>query len=187
MFCQLRAMGVCTGLLLAAFASTSEANASMTVVQVYDEDSCSGAPLQLVFTPTTDCSSASAASCSLEAQDLGLFASAGCTEDPHEFAASAMGESPYVLVEIHRPDTNCDGLEGVAAYRADSGCHPTVESGTSFQVDWDGASPSFKLFDDAACSSTPIFQLNLASDSSECVDGSIKLKVVNVVAASDAL
>ncbi|KAK1934623.1 hypothetical protein P3T76_011232 [Phytophthora citrophthora] len=185
MFCQLRAVGVCTGLLLATFASinASEANTSMTVVQVYDEESCSGAPLQLVFTPTTDCSSSSSDACSLEEEDLGLFASAGCTKDPQEFAADALGESPYVLVEIHRSDSNCDGLEGVTAYRVDSGCHPTVESGTSFQVDWDDVSPSFKMFEDASCSSTPTYQLNLARDSSECVDGSIKLKAVNVHAA----
>ncbi|KAG1692313.1 hypothetical protein DVH05_025483 [Phytophthora capsici] len=184
MFCQFRAVAVCTGLLLAASVSNaSDANTSMTVVQVYDEEACSNTPLQLVFTPTSDCSSTSSATCSLEEEDLGLFASAGCTKDPDEFAADALGESPYVLVEIHRPDTNCDGLEGVTAYRADSGCHPTVESGTSFQVDWDGNSPSFKIFDDALCSSTPIYELNLAGDSSECVDGSIKLKAVNVQAA----
>ncbi|KAG7378712.1 hypothetical protein PHYPSEUDO_009751 [Phytophthora pseudosyringae] len=172
-----RVLGACTAVLLAASAALAT---NMTAVQVYDDASCSGAPLQVVFTPTADCSSVAAdADCSLEAQELGIFASAGCTNDPHAFAATAFGGSAYVLVEVHRPDTNCDGLEGVAAYRIDSACHPTVDAGASFQVDWAGGAPSFKLFTDAACSAAPIFELDLAVDSSECVGGSMKLQVAD--------
>ncbi|KAF1781225.1 Tr-type G domain, conserved site [Phytophthora cactorum] len=127
----------------------------MTAVKIYDVDSCTGAPLQVVFTPTENCNSINRdTECSLEAKDLGIFASGNCTDDPRAFAAATFDDSPY-------PDTNCANLEGVAAYRVDSDCHPTIDSTTSFQADWDAL--------------TPLFQFELGLDSGECVGGSIKL------------
>jgi hypothetical protein len=164
-----------TGMLLATSVSAAS---NMTAIEVYDDDSCTGAPLQIVFTPTDDCSSLTEdTNCSAEAQEMALFASGGCTDDPYAFAASTFAASPYVLVELHRPETNCTSLEGVAVYRLDGACHPTVDAGTSFQMDWDGVAPTLKLFSDAMCSSTPMFQLDLSIDSGECLGGSMRLFV----------
>ncbi|POM72455.1 Elongation factor 1-alpha [Phytophthora palmivora] len=172
-----RTLSVCTSLVLV----TSASAASLTAVGVYDDDSCSGAPLQVVFSPTaTDCRSRrSDGGCALEAKDIGLFATGNCTDDPREFSAATFGDSPYIFVEIYAPDTDCASLEGVAAYRIDSACHRTVDAGTSFQVNWDDVSPSFKLFADGSCSSTPVLQFDLAVDSNECHGGSMKLQVMN--------
>ncbi|ETO75681.1 hypothetical protein F444_08760 [Phytophthora nicotianae P1976] len=159
-----RAFIACTSLLLA----TASSSTNMTAVKTYDVDSCTGAPLQVVFTPTEDCSSINRnAECSLEAKDLGIFASAATFDD-----------FPYVVVELHTPDTNCAKLEGVAAYRVDSECHPTIDTSTSFQADWGGVTPSFKLFADSLCSSFPLFDFELDVDSGECVGGSMKLFAV---------
>ncbi|ETM46736.1 hypothetical protein F442_08634 [Phytophthora nicotianae P10297] len=170
-----RAFIACTSLLLA----TASSSTNMTAVKTYDVDSCTGAPLQVVFTPTEDCSSINRnAECSLEAKDLGIFASGSCTDDPRAFSAATFDDFPYVVVELHTPDTNCAKLEGVAAYRVDSECHPTIDTSTSFQADWDGVTPSFKLFADSLCSSFPLFDFELDVDSGECVGGSMKLFAV---------
>ncbi|KAL4166475.1 hypothetical protein KRP22_013733 [Phytophthora ramorum] len=178
-FCRSSALSALTALLLLGSASAT----NMTAVQVFDEDSCTGTPLQVVFTPTTDCGSVTpATNCSLEAEELALYASGACTSDPRTFAAAAFGDARYALVELHRPDSNCDALEGVAAYRIDSECHATIDAGTSFQVDWShDTAPTFKLFADASCSSTPMFEIALTVGSDECFGGSLKL----FVAASD--
>ncbi|RAW39260.1 Elongation factor 1-alpha [Phytophthora cactorum] len=167
-----RAFTVCASLVVA----TASSSTNMTAVKIYDVDSCTGAPLQVVFTPTENCNSINRdTECSLEAKDLGIFASGNCTDDPRAFAAATFDDSPYVMVELYSPDTNCANLEGVAAYRVDSDCHPTIDSTTSFQADWDAVTPSFKLFADSLCSSPPLFQFELGLDSGECVGGSIKL------------
>ncbi|OWZ15605.1 Elongation factor 1-alpha [Phytophthora megakarya] len=170
-------LSIYSSLLLATCASA----ASLTAVGVYDDDSCSGTPLQVVFSPTaTDCSTRRPDSgCALEAKDIGLFATGNCTNDPRAFATATFGDSPYVFVEIYTPDTDCQSLEGVAAYRIDSACHRTVDAGTSFQVQWDDVSPSFKLFADGSCSSTPQLQFDLEVDSNECHGSSMKLYVMN--------
>uniref|UniRef100_H3GG72 Uncharacterized protein n=1 Tax=Phytophthora ramorum TaxID=164328 RepID=H3GG72_PHYRM len=148
-FCRSSALSALTALLLLGSASAT----NMTAVQVFDEDSCTGTPLQVVFTPTTDCGSVTpATNCSLEAEELALYASGACTSDP------------------------------LAAYRIDSECHATIDAGTSFQVDWShDTAPTFKLFADASCSSTPMFEIALTVGSDECFGGSLKL----FVAASD--
>ncbi|GMF14711.1 unnamed protein product [Phytophthora lilii] len=172
------ALGVFTSLVLASSACATATAVPMSAVQVFDEDSCSGAPLQVVFSPAADCSTLRPdTNCSLESQEQGLFASGNCTDDPRKFAASAFGDSPYVLVKLYTPDTNCETLEGISAYRVDNGCHPTIAAGTSFQADWSDTTPSLKLFADESCTSSPVFQLELSIDSSECIGGSMKLRV----------
>ncbi|GMF50101.1 unnamed protein product [Phytophthora fragariaefolia] len=181
---------VATAAWAVASLPTTGATSAMAAVEIFDGDSCSGAPLQIVFSPCTDCSRLSAdLDCSLEAKDLGLFASGSYTDDPTAFSAAAFGASPFVLVELYTPETNCETLEGVAAYRLDSVCHPTVDAGTSFQVDWDGATPTFKLFADQSCSSTtPTYELDLAIDGGECIGGSMRLRVnVSDSASTSAL
>ncbi|KAE8983000.1 hypothetical protein PF005_g22418 [Phytophthora fragariae] len=174
---KLRQCSVFASLALAALPSTT-ATSAMTAVEIFDDDACSGAPLQVVFSASADCSRlTSDSNCSLEATDLGLFASGNCTDDPVAFTDAAFGDSPYVLVELYAPESNCETLEGVAAYRVDSECHPTVDAGTSFQANWDDDAPTFKLFADQACSSTPVFQFELAVDSRECYGGSMRLHV----------
>lgn len=165
-------------LALAALPSTIAASA-FTAVKIFDDDSCSGAPLQVVFSASADCSSlTNDTDCSLEATDLGLLPGQ-LHRRPVAFAATAFGDAPYILVELYAPDSNCETLEGVTAYRVDSECHPTVDAGTSFQADWDSDAdaPTFKLFADQTCSSEPVFQLELAADSSECYAGSFKIQV----------
>ncbi|EEY53098.1 uncharacterized protein PITG_06721 [Phytophthora infestans T30-4] len=165
----------CISLLVAS----ASASANMTAVKIFDVDSCKGAPLQVVFTPTEVCNSISRdAECSLEAKDLGIFASGSCTDDPRAFAAGTFGDFSYVMVELYSPDMNCSNLEGVAAYRVDNKCHPTIDTTTSFRAAWNGATPSFKLFADSLCTSSPLFQFDLDIDSSECVGGSMKLFAV---------
>ncbi|RLN49791.1 hypothetical protein BBJ29_004305, partial [Phytophthora kernoviae] len=156
--------------LLVASATTASPN--MTAVSIFDDGSCSDAPIQVVFNPLDDCSNITAnAECSVEAEDLGLYASASCTTDPREFTSAAFGDTQFVLVEIYTPYTDCSELEGVAAYRIDSDCHPTLDASTSFRVIWDDETPTMSLFADTDCNSFPMFEFELPTseiDANEC-------------------
>lgn len=168
---------ICIYILCSLLLATNCIATNMTVVRVYDVDSCTGVPLQAVFTPSNDCTIIESPSdCSDKARDMGIFASGNCTDDPRSFASATFQDFPFVLVELYTSDTNCSSLEGVAAYRVDDNCHPTIDASISFRADRKDETSSFTLYDDSLCSSMPLFQHELSGN--ECVSGSFKLYAV---------
>ncbi|GMF15770.1 unnamed protein product [Phytophthora lilii] len=121
----------------------------LTAVVVYDNDFCSGIPVEITFTQYFKCQAEISPTCKQDSDNQ--YSISSCTRDYFGLTKSAFGdEIPHVVVEDFL-DQRCELLQRSTVYIADGTCHSSID-GTSFQATLGSdSSVTITLFSDAAC------------------------------------
>ncbi|KAL8010953.1 hypothetical protein Plhal710r2_c056g0163551 [Plasmopara halstedii] len=138
-----------------------------STIAISDSKTC-GAPTQMTLTSQFSC------------KDAGCFAfgdrsiSYTCASDYIVAAKKTFGTStPFIVVEIYEDGGNCNVMEGVMAFAADTKCHLTIDGSSSFTVSLstDG-SGTMLTYDDKECKDGTPFTAPLTKEqlsSHQCI------------------
>ncbi|RLN06480.1 hypothetical protein BBJ28_00019562 [Nothophytophthora sp. Chile5] len=126
----------------------------MTAVAVYEDDTCSKAPVKLQFTQGFACAAdlnSTISTC--KADGSALYSLSNCTSDYSGVAASTFGSStPYLIMEEFFDW--CGRVVNVTVYKADGSCHANPDDVTSFRVTLEpDSTATITTYDDTYCSS----------------------------------
>ncbi|KAE9178489.1 hypothetical protein PF005_g24061 [Phytophthora fragariae] len=108
----------------------------MNVITVYEDSSCSGAPVKLTMTQGFVCDAErdpSSAECRPDGTSHSSVSS--CTSDYNELPATAFGNNTSYLVVEEFSNYYCGTVDSVTVYVVDSACHTNADDATSFRAD----------------------------------------------------
>ncbi|RLN15374.1 hypothetical protein BBJ28_00007890 [Nothophytophthora sp. Chile5] len=127
----------------------------MTAVAVYEDNTCSEAPVKLRFTQGFACAAQQDPGKSMcQADGNAHYSFSNCTRDYSGVAAATFGNnSPHLIMEEFA-DRWCGQVTNVTVFKADGFCHINTDDTTSFKVTiMADNTATITTYDDPDCSS----------------------------------